>query len=387
MWGGEVITYDRNLLYEQVWAEPVQTVAKSYGVSGVYLARVCRQLSVPLPPRGYWAKVRAGKSPRRARLPKLKKDEKETLAVWRRSAPKRADVDSGAKLELPADVVVADELVEPHKLVARTAKRLTRAKPSNGTVAGRPLGLLDVTVGPDSLDRAMRIYDALLKGMEAIGLRVEITGPSEFKRDELARHLTEHLDQVTRTCCNDEWITLALWEEVRRSEDPKPEVKPRRTSWGDVYTPWQPTTYTHTPTGTLALQMTNVSGLGLRTMWRDGKHQRLEDCVAPFIAHLGVAAQALKADRTEKERKRQEAEAERKRREEVLEQRRAAEERLDRLKREAAAWRDANQLRDYAKEALARLDEAESPGDDEQVRRFELTWLLSYADRLDPLTK
>jgi hypothetical protein len=82
----------------------------------------------------------------------------------------------------------------------------------------------------------------------------------------------------------------------------------------------------------------------------------------------------------------QEAEAERKRREEVLEQRRAAQERLDRLKGEAAAWQEAKLLHDYAKEALARLDQAESPGDDEQVRRFELTWLLSYADRLDPLT-
>jgi hypothetical protein len=386
MWGDEVITYDRNLLYEQVWADPVQTVAKSYGVSGVYLARICRQLSVPLPPRGYWAKVHAGKSPRRGRLPKLKKDEKETIAVWRRSLPKRADVDYGAKLELPADVVVADELSEPHRLMAHTARRLARVKPSKGTVSGRPLGLLDVTVGPDSLDRAMRICDALVKGIEAIGLRLEITGPSELKRDEWGRHLTEHLDRVTRACCNEEWITLALWEEVRRSEDPKPEVKPRRTSWGDVYTPWQPTTYTYTPTGTLALQMTNISGLGLRATWRDGKHQRLEDCVAPFIAHLGVAAQALKADRTEKERERQEAEAERKRREEELEQRRAAQERLDRLEGEAEAWREANLLRDYAKEALARLDQVESPGDAEQVRRFELTWLLSYADRMDPLT-
>ena len=52
--------YDRKVLYEQVWSEPALTVAKSYGVSSVWLGKVCRQLNVPVPPRGYWARVRNG---------------------------------------------------------------------------------------------------------------------------------------------------------------------------------------------------------------------------------------------------------------------------------------------------------------------------------------
>jgi hypothetical protein len=53
MWGGEYITYERDLLYEQVWEKPLREVAKTYGVSDVYLGRICRQLNVPLPGRGY----------------------------------------------------------------------------------------------------------------------------------------------------------------------------------------------------------------------------------------------------------------------------------------------------------------------------------------------
>ena len=34
--------YDRAALYEQVWSQPVQDVAKSYGISGVGLGKVCR---------------------------------------------------------------------------------------------------------------------------------------------------------------------------------------------------------------------------------------------------------------------------------------------------------------------------------------------------------
>jgi hypothetical protein len=52
------LRYDRTTLYEQVWAQPVQQVAKSYGISGRGLGKICRRLLVPVPPRGYWARVR-----------------------------------------------------------------------------------------------------------------------------------------------------------------------------------------------------------------------------------------------------------------------------------------------------------------------------------------
>ena len=63
--------YDRAVLYEQVWAQPVQVVAKSYGISGVGLGKVCRKLHVPVPPRGYWARIRSGDRVGKPRLPKL----------------------------------------------------------------------------------------------------------------------------------------------------------------------------------------------------------------------------------------------------------------------------------------------------------------------------
>jgi hypothetical protein len=63
--------YDRVALYEQVWAQPVQDVAKAYGISGVRLGKVCRTLEVPVPPLGYWARVRSGCTVRKPPLPKL----------------------------------------------------------------------------------------------------------------------------------------------------------------------------------------------------------------------------------------------------------------------------------------------------------------------------
>jgi hypothetical protein len=70
--------YDRKVLYEQVWSEPALTVAKSYGVSSVWLGKVCRQLNVPMPPRGYWARVRSGGKGKRPPLPKLRMNPEST---------------------------------------------------------------------------------------------------------------------------------------------------------------------------------------------------------------------------------------------------------------------------------------------------------------------
>jgi len=53
--------YNRDLLYDEAWKQPIWTLAKKYGISDVGLAKACRKLGVPLPGLGYWAKKTAGK--------------------------------------------------------------------------------------------------------------------------------------------------------------------------------------------------------------------------------------------------------------------------------------------------------------------------------------
>jgi hypothetical protein len=50
----------REKLYEEVWAEPMTTVAKRYGVSGGFLAGVCERLGIPRPVRGHWQQLAVG---------------------------------------------------------------------------------------------------------------------------------------------------------------------------------------------------------------------------------------------------------------------------------------------------------------------------------------
>lgn len=78
---------DRETLYNEVWSEPVTVVAPRYGLSDVGLAKICRALAIPLPSRGYWAKVKAGRIMSRAPLPKLRRQSIESTGPARLAPP------------------------------------------------------------------------------------------------------------------------------------------------------------------------------------------------------------------------------------------------------------------------------------------------------------
>ena len=66
---GERNIYDRETLYREVWEQPVSKVALKYGVSDVMIHKACKTLNVPVPPRGYWAKIQAGQTVAKVPLP------------------------------------------------------------------------------------------------------------------------------------------------------------------------------------------------------------------------------------------------------------------------------------------------------------------------------
>ncbi len=76
-----LIRLDRSTLFERVWSTPVETLAKEWGLSGRGLAKACRRIQVPVPPRGYWAKVAAGKKVTRPKLPVQRSGSDEEVLI------------------------------------------------------------------------------------------------------------------------------------------------------------------------------------------------------------------------------------------------------------------------------------------------------------------
>lgn len=87
------ITLHRDALYKEVWETPMRQLAKRYDLSDVGLAKICKKMNIPTPPRGYWAKRASGQAVQKAPLRPLTESSR-TQAVLDKSAQ---EIESVAK--------------------------------------------------------------------------------------------------------------------------------------------------------------------------------------------------------------------------------------------------------------------------------------------------
>lgn len=95
----------RSELYSAVWSQAPALLAAQLGMSDTALRALCRKHEVPVPPRGYWAKVAAGKPVERAVL--LTPDEDPEIAL--RAPPPAGRLEA----QLPARPSTASSSVPP----------------------------------------------------------------------------------------------------------------------------------------------------------------------------------------------------------------------------------------------------------------------------------
>jgi hypothetical protein len=89
----------REELYEKVWSKSGIKLSAEFGISDVAIAKRCRKMNIPRPPRGYWAKIEAGQRPKRSPLPpyseqalikKVREFKDQSLKLPEESAPLHA---------------------------------------------------------------------------------------------------------------------------------------------------------------------------------------------------------------------------------------------------------------------------------------------------------
>jgi len=171
----------RKDLYEQIWSEPVLQLAKKYGFSDVWLAKICRRYKIPRPPRGHWARIQAGQKIPRTPLPKGA--DNPVIRINTRppgSNQKRiVDHEPAFKRYTIPEIVVPEVLKEPHPLVDASFKILESSiSDRKGIVIPSVTPCLDIRVSKESVPRSLRIMDALIKALENIGFVVSMLGTS-----------------------------------------------------------------------------------------------------------------------------------------------------------------------------------------------------------------
>jgi hypothetical protein len=123
---GTRIRLARAELYQKVWAAPMTTVAKEFGLSASGLANACRRHNIPVPPVGHWTRIDAGhKVTPPPLIPEL--SGRETVSIY---VPERL---SSELAELAAEAATEVEIPKTlsHALAMKTEKMLASGEESD----------------------------------------------------------------------------------------------------------------------------------------------------------------------------------------------------------------------------------------------------------------
>ena len=371
---------DRETLYNEVWTDPVTVVAPRYGLSDVGLAKICRALAIPLPSRGYWAKVKAGRVMGRAPLPKLKTPGPVPTGLVKlppeKAAVRQAARQSAAKIRKETPPLPPLEESQPsagHPLVRAAAKRLKQRDgwPPDTLLRSAPKEVLNLSVTRDALDRALGLTDALIKALIQRGFDVDVDG-------ERGVTTLKYIETGTR-------LEFALTEYIRRTrhEITPAEERARKRYWersrwdNSVSFPHVPM-YDYTPTGALTIQI----GRWPSRNWKDTPKTQLEKRLGEVVGGIVALAQETHAKEVE-EARRKEAHRRAVERYEFLTKRRADEvERFKEVEARATDWERAMRLRAFADAVEA---QAKLAGELSSEYVEWLAWTRAKADWLDPL--
>lgn len=379
----ERIYITRDDLYKRVWSEPIMKIADEYGLSGRGLAKICSRLEIPVPGRGYWRQKGTGKKVYTPRLPIQLKSRDKGVHITIQQRLQVDDFQPSSELHQlihyeksdKGKITVNAKLTSPHPLIKASIEHLRHIEPDDiGRLRVQRQDLLDVTISKDSIARAMRIMDALVKALEKRGFSISnmenIGGNCNSKKylscaiimgEKICFHLTEKYSKKERPLTKEQLIE-----------------KINRPSFFN-----QP--FDYFPTGKLYLEITTHAYSINRKTWSDTNTHRLEDLMNDFMMGLIKTAAAITADRIEREKEeqlhreriKQEQERERIRQQEM--------QRVKALDRDVSFWYKSQQTHSYleaVKVSVIKKDGKIVPGS--EMDKW-LTWAFQQADSMDPL--
>lgn len=306
----------REELFLKVWEKPVLKVARDLGISDVALHKTCRKHNIPVPPRGHWAKVAAGK--RVVQPPTLHPNSAANEFV-QIIGPQTADLPKSVQ-----DALTEGRAAEQNRPRASTRPTspyvlslkgdLDLAKPKKDrfiSLTGRKQFRLTVT--PECKERA---YLALSRiAAAAVERGVEIV-PSEhglafqIGEDQVSLSVTEPLKRVPHVPTDREKVLLDKWEESCR----------RKKALGQWISKWDRPKVPETDEvhgGQLLVDVDQHKyHRGIRRRFSDGKHQRVENLAERIITAVVACAAESKQQRIDDARRQKEFEEAQRRREE-----------------------------------------------------------------------
>lgn len=377
----------RGHLFDLVWSKPLRDIALTYGVSDVALAKVCRQHDLPLPGRGYWAKLKASKQMHTPSLPPRGLGMHEYIRIGREVWLGREADDARVISEnLPPAPEFPETLAELTKRVTRLVGKVVYVR-DLGRTHGAIARLLNDDVkrlekrseaGYSSYfdkpyfvspyeRRRLKLLNSIFLSLARLEVSASVRGknPSRFSIRVGNTDIGFRLDAPTKKNQHDEWRSVS--DERRPASDP--------------------------------LQLSITWHLEIEEMmhlvWEDRRDAPIENFLTDIVVGLIVAGEMhyRAAERYRHacavERRAELIEATRKQEEEAQ---RAENERLLRLEtarmvklfEDAMSLRLANDLRGYIDAVQKANGESGDPVPETEMAQW-VAWASAQAERIDPV--
>lgn len=148
-------SFTRNELYELIWEKPMNNFISIYGGNYAEVKTMLAKHDIPVPPGGYWSKIRQGVAVSKTPLPP-NPNIPETIIY---SPKEKKIISNGSGMNQPiAQNIPVDELVVDAK-----KDYLERAKnPRPGKLISVSHTSLNITVSQPLLDRALNFFNYLI---------------------------------------------------------------------------------------------------------------------------------------------------------------------------------------------------------------------------------
>lgn len=378
----ETRIYEREKLYKEVWAEPMTTVAKRYGISDVALRKHCRKLQIPLPANGHWAKVKAGQKIKIPALPKTKGPEKIVVTNQANESIGKKNSDRlsflpeekrEAIIEYCSSLTVPDELIKPHDLIKDTIQYFRSRKESTKPPVNR---VINIRVSEEQKERVYRIFNTLFFAFEHFGYKIEIKAP---KSQHYRNYTPRVYDNEVYVCLGQDGVPIIIKEKQKRVEHipTKEEIEKQRK--GYMYIP----PYDIVNYGKLDFE---IDAYHLkRKNWHDRDNKKLEDEIGEIVIWVIEAIEVAKEKRLEFEERDRRWKEERLIQQQIAERKERELERLKLLEQCVSDWDKAEKIRSFASCIEFRLPGIKDKEKKEKIKKW-LRWAREKADWLDPLT-
>jgi hypothetical protein len=333
------IILNRAQLYDLVWSKPMLQLAEELGISDRGLAKKCLRHKVPVPYRGYWAKIEAGKKARKYPLPKSNDDYLDHIRFVKAAAPEKA-LKKVLDFPLPADlnnkIESFDVLSAPrkrHDLISTTRKLISKKAGDRYGFLNPPKDGLALKVTSGSLDQAIDVFSQIISFCAHLGWKVEnLNGQTCVRIDgqPIPLRIKERIKQVEHTLTDQEKADNKTW---KFSFAPK---------------------YDYLSTGELSIEIDQYNTFDQKSIWKIDA-ATIDTQLRELMVVLWTIAQwSYESELVLNQRKTEEAIAakEHARREHVL---RVQQNRIKNLQSVARSWKEIQELESFLKDAESRF--------------------------------